>query len=150
MKIKKCYIVALSEEVDGLSELEGMPIFYSGIGKLNVGICMMEVINKGYTKITNIGSCGSKQHNLGELLKVGKVFQDIDLRPICDYGVLPNEKNNHITLDKKSNISCFTTDYFFDYNDMKKYSKEYLEMINLTSIVDMECYSLKSWKTFWS
>jgi nucleoside phosphorylase len=140
--MNECYIVALKDEVNGKNELNSKPIFYSGVGKLNAALCMMDVINKGYDSIINIGSCGSKNHKVGELLKVGKVYQDIDVRPISDYGITSSESERYILLDDSSSISCFTTDYFFDHNDIERYSNEYLNMIDTTSIIDMECYSL--------
>jgi nucleoside phosphorylase len=45
-------------------------------------------------------------------------------------------------LDISSSISCFTTDYFYDHNQINKYSESYLEMINKCSIFDMECFAI--------
>lgn len=139
--MKKCYIVALKEETNGVSNILGDPIFYCGIGKINAAIHMTELIKEGYDNITNIGSCGSMKHKVGELLKVGEVYQDIDLRPICEYGNYPNESSSIIELNKDSKISCFTTDYFFDEKFKNKYSQEYMNMIQKSSLFDMECYS---------
>jgi len=44
-------------------------------------------------------------------------------------------------LNKDSKISCFTTDYFFDEKFKNKYSQEYMNMIQKSSLFDMECYS---------
>lgn len=140
--MKKCYIVALQQETNSVDSIYGEPVFYCGIGKINAAVKITELICKGYNSITNIGSCGSLNHKVGELLKVGKVYQDIDLRPISDYGIYPDNESQFIDLSNDSEISCFTTDYFFDEKFIKKYSEEYVNMIRKSSIFDMECYSL--------
>ena len=140
--MSKCFIVALPEEINNADQIYGIPIYYSGIGKLNSAIATYELINKGFTEIINIGSCGSQNHKVGELLKVGKVYQDIDVTPIYEFGLTTkNVEDQSIIIDPTSNISCFSTDYFFDHNQKSKYSNNYLESIQKYNIFDMECFS---------
>jgi nucleoside phosphorylase len=140
--MNKCFIVALPEEISGLQQINGIPVFFSNVGKLNSSILTSELINKGFKEIINIGSCGSKNHKVGEILKIGMVYQDIDVTPIYEYGLTSTDlKNKSIIIDKTSSISCFSTDYFYDHNQESKYSKFYLDSINKYSVFDMECFS---------
>jgi len=140
--MNKCFIIALPEEVENVKEINGIPVFYSNVGKLNSAILTNDLINKGFTELINIGSCGSKNHKVGELLKIGKVFEDIDVTPIFEYGLTSNIKETKsILIDESSEISCFSTDYFYDHNQENKYSKYYIDSVNNNSVFDMECYA---------
>ena len=142
----KVFIVASPLETNGAKTILGYDVIYSGIGKINATIAAMTSIKnsqKLYTEIINIGSCGSHNITQGELVKVGQVYQDIDLTPLTSYGETLFEPNSkQIDLDLNSSISCFTTDYFVDKNQYNKYSDYYLSMVEDCSIFDMECYAL--------
>jgi nucleoside phosphorylase len=136
------FVVALPEEVDGFNTINGIPIYFTSIGKLNSSLLINKLIYQGIDEIINIGSCGSTKHKVGEILKIGKVFQDIDVTPLFEYGVASkNSEDNFILIDDKSDVTCFSTDYFYDHNQKEKYSKYYINSINKHSIFDMECYS---------
>lgn len=141
--MSKFFIVALGDEIHHLEEIHGVPVFFCGVGKVNAAIGAQELIRRGATEIINIGSCGSAKHKLGEIIKVGKSFQDIDCSPICDYGLTAFEDDQgFITLDPDSDFTCFTTDYFYDHKQSAKYSPDYLRMINSCSVFDMELYPI--------
>jgi adenosylhomocysteine nucleosidase len=140
--MSKCFLVALQEELSGLKEINGIPIIYCGVGKINASIGTFNAIKMGFDEIINIGSCGSKNYKVGEVIKIGKVFQDIDSSPISEYGITPFENDSEYIEISDSNESCFTTDYFYDKNQINKYSPKYLEMINKCSVFDMESYSI--------
>jgi nucleoside phosphorylase len=71
------------------------------------------------------------------------VFQDIDATPLQEYGHTPFEvASKQIVLNTDSNITCFTTDYFYDAKQRDKYSKNYLKMVDECSVFDMECFAL--------
>ena len=142
--MKRGFIVAVKEEVNHVDEIAGCPVHYCGVGKLNAAIGAGELINKGVTEIINIGSCGSTQYPLGEIIKVGKVYQDIDCSPICEYGLTAFDENPEpfILLDELSPHTCFSTDYFYDHAQIEKYSPHYLQMIKSASIFDMELYAI--------
>jgi CheY-like chemotaxis protein len=94
-------------------------------------------------EIINIGSCGSLKHSPVTIINVGKVYEDIDIRPLCEYGYTSREgSNNYIVSD--TNYTCFTTDYFVDLTHKNKYSKEYIKMIHSCDIFDMECFAIAS------
>ena len=141
--MNKAFIVAVKEETGGLESIFNIPVFYCGVGKINSTIKTLDMINSGVDEIINIGSCGSDKYPLGTILKIGKVFQDIDGTPICDYGHTPFENDSEsIILSNDSEVTCFTTDYFFDVNQKEKYSMNYLNKIYESSVVDMECFSI--------
>ena len=140
---KRVFIVAVPDEVEMQREILGFPVIFSGVGKINAAMAAYAAITSGYNEIINIGSCGSVSLPVGEVVKIGQIFQDIDATPLCNYGYTPFETNSEkIFLDVSSPISCFTTDYFYDHNQINKYSKNYLEMINKCSIFDMECFAI--------
>jgi adenosylhomocysteine nucleosidase len=71
------------------------------------------------------------------------VYQDIDASPICAYGLTPFEAPElFIQIDPTSEVSCFSTDYFYDHRQMGKYSESYLNMIRSSSVFDMELYAM--------
>lgn len=143
--MSKAFIVALKEELNHLEEINGHPVFFCGVGKINAGLGAAELINKGVTEIINLGSCGSTLHKTGEIIRVGRVFQDIDCSPICDYGYTAFQKGEaHVELDASSAHSCFTTDYFYDHLQKEKYSSHYLRMISTCSVFDMELFAIAS------
>ena len=141
--MKKAFLIALPEEVNHAKDLKGHPVFYSGVGKLNACMAAMELAHHGFNEIINIGSCGSTQHSLGEIIKIGKVYQDIDCSPISNYGITPfEEESEYIVLDENAGGSCFSTDYFYDHLQATKYSKHYLNRIENSSVFDMELFAI--------
>jgi adenosylhomocysteine nucleosidase len=141
--MSKAFIVALKEELNHIEEINGHSVFFSGVGKINAGIAAAELISRGASEIINLGSCGSTLYNTGEIIKVGRVFQDIDCSPICEYGYTAfQEGDAHIEIDPLSEYSCFTTDYFYDHVQKEKYSSQYLRMINTCSVFDMELFAI--------
>jgi adenosylhomocysteine nucleosidase len=140
---KKVFIVAVPDEVGIQGNILGYPVMFSGVGKINAAMTATMAFSLGYDEIINIGSCGSLSLPIGDVVKVGFVYQDIDTTPLDEYGKTPFESiSKQIVLDSKSNISCFTTDYFYDENQKIKYSPYYLEMIKRCSIIDMECFAI--------
>ncbi len=140
---KKVFIVAVAEEVNIQGEILGIPVMFSGVGKVNAATAATMAFSLGYSEVINIGSCGSLKLPVGEIVKVGQVFQDIDATPLDEYGVTPFDTNSkQVVLDAISPYTCFTTDYFYDNSQLSKYSPYYLEMINKCSIFDMECFAI--------
>lgn len=141
--MSKAFIVALPEETGHRTEILGHPVLCCGVGKVNAALGAVELIRQGYTEIVNIGSAGSLNHALGEILPIGRVYQDIDCSPLCDYGHTAFEDDSQVlTLDPTSDFSCFTTDYFYDHRQQSKYAPHYLRMIGASSVFDMELFAL--------
>lgn len=141
--MNKVFIVALPDEIENQTHILGIPVIFSGVGKINATMAAYRAFNEGYSEIINIGSCGSLSLPVGKIVKVGQVFQDIDATPLCQYGNTPFEiLSKQIILDTTSSVDCFTTDYFYDNNQLSKYSPYYLEMIKKCNIFDMECFAI--------
>jgi adenosylhomocysteine nucleosidase len=141
--MSKVFIIALTDETGGVGKIENYPIIYSGVGKINATMAAYNAFTRGYTEVINIGSCGSLKHKPGAIIKVGSVFQDIDARPLCEYGETPFElQYKQVVLDRTVFSTCFSTDYFVDLSQKEKYSDEYIRMINNCDIFDMECFAL--------
>lgn len=139
----KSLLVALPEELDFAENIHGIPVHFCGVGKLNAAIGAHHLMMQGVSEIINIGSCGSRIKPVGEIIKIGKVYQDIDGSPICAYGLTPFEEPEHaIVLDPDSEHSCFSTDYFYDHSQISKYSPAYLDRINTCTVFDMELYGM--------
>lgn len=148
--MSKAFIVAVKEEVNHQELINGWPVLFCGVGKLNAALGAHELIQRGVDEIINIGSCGSTRHHLGEIIPIGRVFQDIDCSPICAYGHTAFEPGDpFIVLDENSDHTCFSTDYFYDHQQIAKYSDHYLNMINTCSVFDMELFAIaKTCKKF--
>ena len=139
---KKVFIVASPLETGLAKDINGSPIIYSGVGKINATMAAYRAFVEGYDEIINIGSCGSLKLERGSILNVGFVFQDIDGTPLCEYGQTPFEHEKQIVINRFSDLTCFTTDYFVDLQQKDKYSPFYINMINRCDCFDMECYAI--------
>lgn len=140
--MRRVYIVASPLEVNHETEINGDPIIFSGLGKINAAMTATQICLTQPDEIINIGSCGSLNIPFGQIVKVGKAYQDIDGTPLCEYGTTPFENDSSILITPSSEITCFTTDYFVDMSQKEKYSPNYLDMIQKVSIFDMECFAL--------
>ena len=141
--MNRVFIVAVPDEVEVQTTILGSPVIFSGVGKINATMAAYRAFSEGYKEVINIGSCGSLRFKAGDIVKVGQVFQDIDATPLQEYGSTPFEASSRqIVLDSDSNITCFTTDYFYDAKQRDKYSKNYLKMIDECSVFDMECFAV--------
>ena len=139
---KTILVSATPLEHGGLTEINGYPIYQVGIGKINSAYNIMNLIHKHQPDlVVNFGSCGNLKNNkVGEVIEVGTVYNNIDVRPFAEYGCTPETTHCEIKLSE-SGINCFTTDQIYD-NTRSDYAEKYLEMIKKCDIVDMECYSL--------
>ena len=129
-------------EHGGLREIDGIPIFQVGIGKINAASNLTEILwNEEPDVVINFGSCGNlKNHKVSEVIEVGSVYNNIDVRPFAEYGCTPDNNDCEIKLSD-SGVKLFTTDQIYD-NSRTDYAEKYLDMINYCDIVDMEGYAL--------
>lgn len=129
-------------EHGGLTNIDGVPIYQTGIGKTNSAMNMTKILMERKPGIVvNFGSCGNlRDYKVGQVIEVGTVHNNIDVRPFAEYGCTPADNICEIKLSN-SGVNCFTTDQIYD-NTRSDYAQKYLEMINSCDIVEMECYSL--------
>lgn len=133
--MNKIILVSASpKEHSGLKNINGIPIFQVGIGKINAASNLTEILwNEEPDVVVNFGSCGNlKEHKVGGVLQVGEVINDLD--------TLGLSENKPIRLSN-TGIKCFTTDTIYD-STHERYTDSYNESIKDCNIVDMECYAL--------
>lgn len=77
-------IMALPGESQGLFEKENIPVYFSGIGKVNAALTAADVIFKTNCKILiNLGTAGSSKFNTHDLIEVSSFVQrDMDISPL--------------------------------------------------------------------
>ena len=115
-------------------DLFGIPIFLTGIGKVNAAITTTNLINEYNPDIVvNFGSCGNlKNYKIGEVLEVGTVINDLDT---LGYYSPASIKLN------QSKIKCLTTDHMYD-SSHDNYVKSYIDKVNECDIIEMELFSI--------
>lgn len=114
-------IMALPNESKDLFEQAGIPVHYSGIGKVNAAFKAFEVIQKtGCKTLLNLGSAGSSHFNAHELVEVMTFVQrDMDVSPLgFKVGVTPMDYDHPAEIHLESyfqhlpNGTCGTGDSF--------------------------------------
>ena len=119
----------------GQSEIHGVPIHITGIGKINSAVNSARLIKQYNPDIViNFGSCGSVQdYKVGEVLEIGTAVNDFDGAGTVDF--------DPIEFNKEAKLRCFTTDSFFNKGS-EQYTHQYLNLIETCDVVDMEIYSI--------
>ena len=132
--MSKILLLSATDLEHGESFLFDNEIHITGIGKVNAAVETARLINIYKPEIVvNFGSCGSVKHfPIGEVLRVGKVVNDIDVMNIS--------KDRDIVLQGKGSITCCTTDHFYDKN--KKVQSKTFHYREDIDIVDMELYGI--------
>tara|TARA_B100000780_G_C20975869_1_gene389781 strand:+ start:285 stop:839 length:555 start_codon:yes stop_codon:yes gene_type:complete len=123
-------------EHGGLKELNGIPIFHIGIGKINAASNLTEILwNEEPDVVINFGSCGNlKNHKIGEVLEVSTVANDMDTAGLSKIPIIKLSGEG---------VKCFTTDTIYD-GSHERYTDSYNKSVKKCDIVDMECYALAS------
>jgi adenosylhomocysteine nucleosidase len=121
-------------EHGGLNEINGVPIFHIGIGKINAASNLTEIIwNEEPDIVVNFGSCGNlKNYKVGAVLEVGQIINDFNTMGLSE---------NPIIKLCNTGVKCFTTDTIYD-SSHERYTDSYNAAIKDSTIVDMECYAL--------
>lgn len=135
-------LLSATELEHGVDTIGGIPIHIIGVGKISSAINTTRLVEKYNPKLViNFGSCGNLQYfEVGDLIEVGSVFNDIDTRPFSEYGHTPFSDWKSIQISN-SPIRCFSTDYFYD-STQQKYSEMYMRMVKSCDVIDMELYSI--------
>jgi adenosylhomocysteine nucleosidase len=140
--VSNILLVSATELEHGVNNLGGVPIHIVGVGKISSAINTTKLVEKYNPKLViNFGSCGNLQYyEVGDLIEVGIVFNDIDTRPFTKYGQTPFSEWGSIQISN-SPVTCFSSDYFYDALQ-QKYSEMYMNMIKKCDVIDMELYSI--------
>jgi adenosylhomocysteine nucleosidase len=140
MKKNILLVMALPQEnVGNLLDQFGLPIIYTGVGKINAAIKLGEILSttNEHTIVINLGSAGSHKYPAGETVCITRFFQhDMNATALgFDLGQTPFEEDTHLTgslaIPGMKHATCFTGDSFvterhpdlsFEVIDMEAYS----------------------------
>jgi adenosylhomocysteine nucleosidase len=92
-------VMALDLESQGLFEQRGVPVLYTGIGKVNASIALTRRLaeyrhaGRAVPRVINFGTAGSRKFLTGSLIGCHRFVQrDMDVRALgFEYGVTPYE-----------------------------------------------------------
>lgn len=127
------------ENVDNRLNQVGLPILYTGVGKVNAAINLGEFLSKADDQyiVINLGSAGSHRYQAGETLCISQFFQhDMNATALgFELGQTPFETDTFIksgiVIPGIKQATCFTGDRFvherhpeltFDVIDMEGYA----------------------------
>tara|TARA_R110001592_G_scaffold141074_4_gene362384 strand:- start:1927 stop:2463 length:537 start_codon:yes stop_codon:yes gene_type:complete len=132
--MSRILLLSATDLEHGDSFLFDNEIHITGIGKVNAAVETARLINTYKPElVVNFGSCGAvKDISIGEVLKVGKVINDLDVMNLTN--------DVDITLQGKGDIVCCTTDHFYDKS--KKVQSKTFHYRDDIDIVDMELYGI--------
>ena len=125
---KVAIVMALSQESNQHLEKNGYHIFYTGVGLVNSTLSLTQFIEVARPeRIINLGTAGSLNIPIGELVEVSGVVQR---EPILKF-LKKEMRLNCIT--SLPQVVCGSADHIEILNKEQKYSYD---------IVDMECFAL--------
>lgn len=118
-------------------EIEGVPIYQIGVGKVNSAINTLQLIKaKKPDIVINFGSCGNLSNlKPGDVHEIKMVYNDFYAGKLFSYQ--PIKLN---TRNKDSNITCFSTDTFFETGE--DYHHSYTFRRSRCDVAEMELYSV--------
>ncbi len=106
-------LVALPQELDA-SLLAGVPVVYTGVGKVNAAIAAAQCIQQYRPRLLlNFGSAGRVRPGPQGLLEVARVLQrDMLAEPLAPRGTTPFHDGPHALESGQSGLVCATGDSF--------------------------------------
>lgn len=126
-------------------------IIYSGVGKINTSIKLMEAFQIYKPDLViNLGTAGSMQSEIEGVVEVHKVIErDFDAFPLCERGLIPFEDGNNNYFSGYDGVICASGDSFVRESDA------FLSRMKV-DIVDMELIAIArvcnryniSWRSF--
>ena len=130
-------LVSATFEEHNDCEIEGIPIYQIGVGKVNAAVNTLQLIKSRKPDIViNFGSCGNLSNlTPGEVQEVKMVYNDFYAGKLFSYQ--PIKLN---TRKKESHIKCFSTDTFFELGE--DYHHSYTFRKNNCDVIEMELYSV--------
>jgi adenosylhomocysteine nucleosidase len=138
-------VMALPLESGGALENLGVPVLYTGVGKLNAAYKLTRELTRraapggdGISLVLNLGTAGSSVFATGTLVECTRLLQrDMDASPLgFPVGVTPYDEHPHVlewsaVFPHLAQASCGTGDDFcVDYD------------AGIFQVVDMEAYAL--------
>ncbi len=130
-------ITALEGELNPSHIPAGIPIVYSGIGKINATIATLKAIQEFKPKrIINFGTAGKINSQLHGLLRIKKVIQrDMQTEPLAPRGTTPFCKKPTEYFSESGTHTCGTGDSFVTSQDDWLIQQK-------VDVVDMELFAI--------
>ncbi len=106
-------VVALAQELDP-ALLPGVPLVYSGVGKVNAAIAVADLIHQHRPRLVlNFGSVGRVRPGPQGLLEVGQVVQrDMVAEPLAPRGTTPFHNGPPVLRSGLPGLVCASGDSF--------------------------------------
>lgn len=106
-------VVALAQELDP-ALLPGVPLVYSGVGKVNAAIAVADLIHQHRPRLVlNFGSVGRVRPGPQGLLEVGQVVQrDMVAEPLAPRGTTPFHSGPPVLRSGLPGLVCASGDSF--------------------------------------
>lgn len=136
-KNRKILVIAALESEFKSSENFQIPIYYSGVGKINAARLTTElIINYDPDLIINVGTAGSLQQNLEGFIHIRDVVEhDMNAFPLAPRGVVPFELDKSKFSSVYGEYRCATGDSFITAVDPWLVASD-------VDVVDMELFSI--------
>ena len=130
-------VTALEGELDPSKIPAGIPIVYSGVGKVNATMATLEAIHEFNPKtIINFGTVGKINPQLHGLLSIKKVIQrDMQTEPLAPRGTTPFCNKPCKYFSKAGTYTCGTGDSFVTSQDDWLIQQQ-------VDVVDMELFAI--------
>jgi len=129
--------IALPHELDHAPIPHGVPVIYTGVGKLNAALSLIDAIERHQPdQIINFGTAGALSGRASGLVEVAEVIQrDMDAEPLCPRGVTPFDDTTTVLRSGHAGVRCATGDSFVRATDPWLLEQG-------ADIVDMELFAL--------
>lgn len=130
-------VTALPQELDHAPIPYEHPVVFTGIGKLNAAVTLMDAIQKhDPTMVINFGTAGRLSPQVSGLVEVAEVIQrDMDAEPLSPRGKTPFDDTPITIASGFPGVRCGTGDSFMRSADAWLHEQQ-------VDIVDMELFAL--------
>ena len=128
---------ALPQELDHAPLAHDIPVIFTGIGKLNAAIALVDAIERYQpTTVINFGTAGRLSSRIIGLVEVADVLQrDMDAEPLAPRGMTPFDDTPMLMASGFAGVRCATGDSFM------RAPEPWLQDQRV-DIVDMELFAL--------
>lgn len=112
--MKKILVLAALESEFFSPDALGLPIIYTGIGKINAAACATKsILEYSPDLIVNVGTAGSLKKDLVGINLISEVIEhDMNAEPLAKRGQTPFDKISHCLKSDIGNKKCATGDSF--------------------------------------
>jgi adenosylhomocysteine nucleosidase len=137
MKTSVVIVTALRDELDSALVPHRVPVVYSGIGKINAAMAVLEAIGQYRPElIVNFGTAGKISKDLSGLVPIGRVVQrDMMALPLAPRGQVPFSQEPHELFSLRDGFTCGSGDSFVTAED------DWL-VAHGVDVVDMELFAI--------